>query len=85
MTAKSATLTWAVPRDDGGSPITAYVLEMKKPRDYKWTEISSTVSDTRYTVDGLKEETEYIFRVSAVNKAGQSKPSSPSELARYGE
>ena len=87
MTAGCAKVTWAPPRDDGGSPITNYLLEMKQTRDYQWTEVNTdfTISQPEYEVTGLKEETDYIFRVSAINKAGQGKPSEPSDIAKFGK
>lgn len=36
------------------------------------------ISDTKCTVDGLLEDTEYEFRVIAVNKSGPGHPSMPS-------
>lgn len=46
-------------------------------------------SETKATVNGLKEGKEYKFRVKAVNKGGASSPSDPSNAiiakARNGE
>ena len=36
------------------------------------------IPGTKYTVDGLLEDTEYEFRVVVVNKAGPGQPSMPS-------
>ena len=72
------TLSWTAPDSDGGSPITSYVLEKKEPFSSRWTEVT-TVSSTEFKVTGLKEGSEYQFRVSAENKAGVGKPSEPSE------
>ncbi len=33
----SISLSWAPPRDDGNSPITNYIVEMKKKGDFTWT------------------------------------------------
>ena len=72
------TLTWSAPDFDGGSPITNYVLEKKEPFSSRWSEVTKT-SSLEYKVTGLKEGSEYQFRVSAENKAGVGKPSEPTE------
>ena len=40
VVADSATLAWAEPRDDGDSPITNYIVEMKRAGDFTWTNVS---------------------------------------------
>ena len=87
MTETTAKLTWSPPRDDGGAPITNYTVEMKQPMEYKWSVVNAsfTVPVPVYKVEGLKKETDYIFRVTAQNKAGQGPPSEPSDVARYGK
>ena len=83
--ADSADLSWTAPTTDGGAPITNYVVEMRKPGDRKWTLMNkgTPVSETSFTVTDLKEETEYEFRVTAENKAGQGPPSLPSDTNKY--
>jgi hypothetical protein len=80
-------VTWTPPRDDGGSTILNYLLEMKHPSDMKWSAVNVdfTIPTPEHTVTGLKAETEYMFRVTAQNKAGPGKPSAPSDVAKYGE
>jgi hypothetical protein len=87
ITADAAKLTWVPPTEDGGSPVTSYTVEMKQPMDYKWMTVSAeaTISLPEHTVTGLRESVDYIFRVSASNKAGTGKPSEPSEVAKYGK
>ncbi len=84
ITAESASLSWKPPSDDGGSPITNYILEMKSSSDVKWKNVSKDISETQYTVTGLSEGVEYEFRVSAVNKAGAGQASKPCQAAKYG-
>lgn len=71
-------LSWKEPRDDGGSKVKQYVVEMKEPFSSRWTSVTQT-SDLEVTLDGLHTGTEYKFRVRAENKAGQGKPSNEVE------
>lgn len=78
----SITLTWTRPRNDGGSPITGYVLEKRAPGETSWTKATgalSTLTDTTFKVAGLKANQEYEFRVAAVNAAGKGAYSDTSD------
>ena len=84
ITKNSATITWQPPSSDGGAKITNYILEMHEVSEVKWKTVNRDLADTTFTVKGLKEGTEYEFRVTAENKAGQGLPSAPSAVAKYG-
>ncbi|UYV79450.1 unc-22 [Cordylochernes scorpioides] len=72
-------LKWSAPANDGGAPITGYVIEKRKKGAYKWQKAKDVPgTQTTATVTDLEEREEYEFRVKAVNKAGQSEPSDPS-------
>uniref|UniRef100_T1GCH3 Twitchin n=1 Tax=Megaselia scalaris TaxID=36166 RepID=T1GCH3_MEGSC len=76
----SVTLKWERPKSDGGRPITHYVIEQKDKFSPTWTEVMKTEGPTpEAKVGGLKEKQTYQFRVRAVNKAGQSEPSEPTD------
>ncbi|ELT96018.1 hypothetical protein CAPTEDRAFT_139703, partial [Capitella teleta] len=84
ITPDSATLKWEAPTSDGGSPITNYVIEMRTRKDLKWKKVNKdNITDTEFTVPGLKEGEEYEFRITAENKAGAGQPSKPSSSAKY--
>ena len=72
--ATSCTVIYQPPRDDGGAPVTGYILERRTPGpDSKWIRVNDTpVTDLQYTIDNLTPATEYEFRVAAVNKKGMS-------------
>lgn len=72
MTNTEVTLSWSAPSDDGGSPITGYVIESRIEGGFKWqcANEHEGVTGTRYTVGHLHEGTQYEFRVAAQNKAG---------------
>lgn len=76
----SITLSWTKPRNDGGSPITGYLIEKRKVGEPKWTRATAApVPDLTHKVPGLTENQQYEFRVCAVNAAGESPWSSASD------
>lgn len=78
ITKSSVTLTWEQPENNGGSPVTGYMVERKPAESTRWTKINKKpVTDTMYTVMDLVEGSKYEFRVSAENAAGIGKPSQP--------
>lgn len=74
----SVTLTWDEPEQDGGSPITGYIVE--KAESSRRSYINAGTCDTlTFTVEKLYEGTEYLFRVSAENAIGTSEPTGLAE------
>ncbi|CAB4063293.1 unnamed protein product [Lepeophtheirus salmonis] len=74
-------LKWKSPKDDGGSPITGYVIEMRDKDKRAWKEVLKTNGTTltgRIESPAIQEDHEYEFRVIAENKAGLSEASDPS-------
>merc|ERR1719309_818800 len=72
-------LEWKEPIDDGGSPITGYIIEMKVRHSSEWTQVQTIEGNRKKgTVHGLREGDEYQFRIIALNKAGPSEPGQPS-------
>ncbi|KAK3083483.1 hypothetical protein FSP39_023775 [Pinctada imbricata] len=80
----SAALKWSPPEDDGGAPILGYHIEQRQTSSPKWTKVNDAlIPENTFSVAGLKEGSEYEFRVSAENKAGVgpvSKPSKPVKI-----
>lgn len=65
--------------NDGGSPITGYIIEKKEPGG-KWVKAADVKGkDCSGTVDGLEPGQTYEFRVKAVNAAGPGDPSGASK------
>ncbi|XP_033116214.1 twitchin-like [Anneissia japonica] len=76
MTKSSATVAWTPPENDGGSPVTGYLVEYKEPESNKWLKANNfPLKDNQLTIPGLSEGKEYEFRVTAENEAGLGKPS----------
>ncbi|XP_028967798.1 titin [Galendromus occidentalis] len=67
-------LHWVPPENDGGSPITNYVVEKLQEGEVIWTRCG-TSQKAEYRVFDLEEGGIVVFRVSAVNIFGQSEPS----------
>uniref|UniRef100_A0A3Q3EVU2 Myomesin 3 n=1 Tax=Labrus bergylta TaxID=56723 RepID=A0A3Q3EVU2_9LABR len=77
----SLVLLWAAPLYEGRSPVTGYLLEMSQgDQSDDWTAVTEKpISDTHYKVSGLQAGQTYRLRVSAVNEAGVSCASLPTE------
>ena len=66
-------LKWTAPDDDGGSPITSYIVEKKEGNRKMWQHVG-TVTGQEMVVTGLFEGNQYSFRVTAENTVGLSEP-----------
>lgn len=72
-TRDSVSLEWKPPQDDGGSPITGYIIEKREALRLTWSRADKTTDDkTTRTVKGLTKGDEFYFRVAAFNKQGSS-------------
>lgn len=72
--ADGCTLSWKAPKDNGGTPVTNYVIEKFDPKKNEWQKVSSYCRIPLYEVIGLDEGRPYKFRVSAENSQGVSVP-----------
>lgn len=80
-TRTTVALSWTPPHNDGGSPVTNYVIESKASTAVGWTvcNLGQQVSAPHYTAVDLIEGTTYHFRVFAENRVGRSDASLPSD------
>ncbi|NBX75308.1 MAG: fibronectin type III domain-containing protein, partial [Proteobacteria bacterium] len=73
-------LSWTAPSDDGGSPITDYVIEYSSNGGSSWLTFNDGTSTSASTsVTGLTNGTAYVFKVAAVNGSGTGSFSGNSE------
>lgn len=75
----SCTLSWDPPKNDGGSPISSYIVERQEVDTDLWLK-ATTAHHQECTVYGLMEGVRYYFRVRAVTVYGTSKPSESSDV-----
>ncbi|CAF0741448.1 unnamed protein product, partial [Didymodactylos carnosus] len=75
QTENSVTLKWDRPKNDGGSKVTQYQVEIRKPGSDAWEPASDfPLKGTELTVENLQPNKAYEFRVKAKNAAGWSQP-----------
>lgn len=72
-----ATIQWLKPESDGGSPLVHYLVERHERKSARWVKVNrdGAYLDTTLKVSGLTEGNIYQFRVTAINKAGESEAS----------
>ena len=64
-------ITWSVP-DNGGKPISDYVVQYKRTSRTEWTTFTDgTSTATSATITGVNNGVSYVVRVAAVNPKGQ--------------
>ncbi|XP_061694500.1 myomesin 1a (skelemin) isoform X2 [Syngnathoides biaculeatus] len=74
-------VTWKQPAVEGSSPILGYYIDRCEVGTHHWAQCNDTpVKYARFPVTGLVEGRSYVFRVTALNKAGVSRPSRISDV-----
>lgn len=71
VTKDSCTLEWHPPKDDGGEPLTSFVIEKREKSKTTWSVVMRTSPDELSTkLLNLTPDAEYSFRVAAENCSG---------------
>ncbi|KAF8564968.1 hypothetical protein P879_07292, partial [Paragonimus westermani] len=70
----TAIVAWDEPKDQGGSPITGYLVEKREANKRTWSSLGPAEPGLNRRVTGLTANTAYFFRVMAQNASGCSEP-----------
>lgn len=70
LTIDSCKLNWFFPENDGGSPISNYIVEKREAERKSWTSVSYTASRQNAVAYDLTPGKSYFFRVAAENAIG---------------
>lgn len=78
VTSRSVTLQWSPPSNTGGVELIGYILEKRNltlDQEDKWEKVATVEPTiTLFTIENLKEKSEYQFRISAENEVGAGPP-----------
>ena len=81
VTSESATLSWLAPVDDGGKPVSGYVVYKRQANRTTWQKITKVTSTaTKTTVTELQPSSTYDFRVVALTDVGEGEPAEVSRV-----
>lgn len=70
LSADSCKLNWFFPENDGGSPISNFIIEKREAERKAWTSVYFTASRQNAVARGLTPGKSYFFRVAAENAIG---------------
>uniref|UniRef100_A0A667WUR0 Titin n=1 Tax=Myripristis murdjan TaxID=586833 RepID=A0A667WUR0_9TELE len=74
VTPDSMLIEWRPPKDDGGSPVTNYIVEKRESNKETWGGVSSGSTATKLKISRLQKGVEYVVRIRAENKMGIGAP-----------
>ena len=75
-----AEVSWSPPEDDGGLPVSSYLIERKDVNRASWIRVNEVNADTmECTARQLVEGNQYLLRVSAINEIGQGPATTTAE------
>ena len=73
--AEHVKISWAAPEDDGGTPITGYIVSVLDLEGGEWMQVAETKPNAmNAAIKGLKPGHLYQLEVCAVNKEGVGPP-----------
>ncbi|XP_069019250.1 titin-like [Embiotoca jacksoni] len=79
VTKNSATFTWDIPENEGGAPVTHYLVDIRDISRMGWTRLTDKCRRLSYKVSDLEEGGIYFFRVTGENEYGIGVPAETKE------
>lgn len=71
----SAEIRWSPPETSGGTPISAYLVEVREATRTSWRRVASVeATTTTYTLRNMMADVVYYVRIVARNAEGESMP-----------
>ncbi|XP_036400676.1 titin-like [Megalops cyprinoides] len=74
VTEEKCTVSWKIPLEDGGDPVTHYIAERRETSRLNWVVAETECKTLSCVITRLIKNNEYIFRVRGVNKYGPGVP-----------
>ena len=74
-------MKWKAPKDNGGRPVTHFIVERRMVGKKSWIKIGEVDSKlTKFATNKVEEGKAYQFRILAVNSEGVSDPLETDEV-----
>lgn len=80
-TGKCISMKWKAPRDNGGKPVTSFIIERKLVGKKSWIKVGEVDGNTtNFSTNKVDEGKAYQYRIRAVNSEGMSDPLDSDEV-----